>query len=151
MVLKSTKKTVAEVKETEKKSNGKKSIKKVELENLEKELLSEKAEIIKELTSLDEVVLNNSAKDTNKDISGVSIHLADIGTDNQEIEKLLTIRERLDVRLMQIENALLSIKKGDYGVCSNCHKAINIERLLAMPYAEYCIDCMEEMEKTGIL
>ena len=150
MTVKATKKKEISTKNESKKIVRKKRIKKDEIENLKNELLKEKEIILKELASLDEVVLNNSSKDTNKDISGVSIHLADIGTDNQETETLLKIRERVEERLNQVETALNNINKGGYGICNKCHKAINIERLLAMPYTEFCINCMEALEKMRI-
>ena len=48
--------------------------------------------------------------------------------------------------VMRIDNALLRIKKDEYGLCLSCSKSIPTKRLQAVPYAEYCIDCAEQQE-----
>ncbi len=45
------------------------------------------------------------------------------------------------VTVQQIDNALLSIKKGTYGVCEKCGKPISEARLEVLPYATLCIEC----------
>jgi DnaK suppressor protein len=37
--------------------------------------------------------------------------------------------------------------EGTYGRCSNCGSTISIQRLQAIPWARYCIDCQELAEK----
>lgn len=44
--------------------------------------------------------------------------------------------------LLQIENALEKIEKGTYGICDQCHMPIDPERLKVIPYANFCIDCL---------
>lgn len=43
--------------------------------------------------------------------------------------------------LAQIESALQRIKDGTYGICANCEEAISPQRLRAVPWAKYCIEC----------
>jgi len=50
-------------------------------------------------------------------------------------------------RLKQINYALDAIKKGTYGTCEMCDEKISIARLKAKPFAKYCIDCREYIEK----
>ena len=58
----------------------------------------------------------------------------------------------VDARLSQdrsnlrraIEWALARIKKGNYGICAACGKSISRARLKAVPWADYCRDCMEQ-------
>ena len=45
------------------------------------------------------------------------------------------------VTIQQIDNALLRISKGTYGVCEKCGEPISEARLEALPYATLCIDC----------
>lgn len=45
--------------------------------------------------------------------------------------------------LEKIESALLRIKEGSYGICLECGIEITEPRLLAVPYAEYCITCAD--------
>jgi len=49
--------------------------------------------------------------------------------------------------LKEIEEALITIKKGTYGICQMCEEEINPERLKIKPFAKYCIDCREFLEK----
>jgi RNA polymerase-binding transcription factor len=49
------------------------------------------------------------------------------------------------VQLRLIEEALDRIDSGDYGVCLACEEAIPPKRLLALPWARYCVTCQEEV------
>jgi len=49
--------------------------------------------------------------------------------------------------IREIDNALLRIKKGEYGFCLKCGDEIPEQRLQAVPYAEYCIACANKLEK----
>ena len=46
-----------------------------------------------------------------------------------------------------MEGALKRIEAGTYGICENCGRPINIERLEAMPWVTLCIDCKREAER----
>ena len=43
-----------------------------------------------------------------------------------------------------IEWALVRLKKGNYGICAACRNPISRARLKAVPWADYCRDCMEQ-------
>ena len=51
--------------------------------------------------------------------------------------------------LEEINEALIRIEKGTYGICKMCDEPIKIERLEIKPHAKYCIICKEEIEKEG--
>jgi len=61
------------------------------------------------------------------------------------------VLEALDVEarqiVIQIDNALRRIREGEFGVCSNCGETIPEARLDAVPYAEYCIQCAEDLAR----
>jgi len=40
-----------------------------------------------------------------------------------------------------IESALQRIKDGTYGICAHCEEPISPQRLRAVPWAKYCIQC----------
>ena len=48
---------------------------------------------------------------------------------------------RLESQVKEVDKALKRVKDGNYGTCTNCGKAINPERLEALPYVELCIEC----------
>lgn len=50
-------------------------------------------------------------------------------------------------KLKQVESALKRIKENTYGICVKCGKAINPERLMAMPYATFCMTCKKRQER----
>lgn len=52
-------------------------------------------------------------------------------------------------RLELVEQALRRIADGSYGRCQTCGKAIDPERLQALPYATQCIQCQAHSERRG--
>ncbi len=64
---------------------------------------------------------------------------------DRELGFLLNDRER--EKLRNIDEALLRIEDGDYGICEECGCDIPIGRLRAMPFAHYCVKCKEDIEK----
>lgn len=44
-----------------------------------------------------------------------------------------------------IEGALIRIRRGNYGICAACGSAISRARLKAVPWTDYCRDCMEQV------
>lgn len=49
--------------------------------------------------------------------------------------------ESVRADLIRTERAIERIEAGTYGQCTSCGKAINIDRLRAIPEAELCTDC----------
>ena len=59
--------------------------------------------------------------------------------ENDEI--LQAVEETARGELRQIERALERLEAGTYGVCDECGKRIEEERLRAVSYAVHCRDC----------
>ena len=49
--------------------------------------------------------------------------------------------------VQQIDNALLRIKSGDFGICQSCGEDIPQARLEVLPYAAYCVSCAEKKSR----
>jgi DnaK suppressor protein len=62
-------------------------------------------------------------------------------TETLELEKRLTLENRVRQEMAMVEHALDKIKKGTYGLCDNCGKPIDPERLEALPQATLCLKC----------
>lgn len=62
-------------------------------------------------------------------------------------ERIVVLEQRLKNDLREIEAALGKIKKGTYGKCEKCKKAIEVKRLEVKPEAVYCLKCEREFEK----
>lgn len=53
------------------------------------------------------------------------------------------------VQLRLVEEALDRVHSGDYGICLSCEQPIPAKRLLALPWARYCVQCQEEIGSGG--
>ena len=73
-------------------------------------------------------------------------HIAETATVTLDREIDYTLEENSEHVLTEIEGALKRIEEGTYGVCVNCGKPIAEERLAAIPWATYCIDCKRLLE-----
>jgi DnaK suppressor protein len=64
-----------------------------------------------------------------------------------EREKNAALIGVLERKLSDIETALRSIDKGQYGTCERCGKQIELERLEVKPDATLCLSCQQEVER----
>lgn len=64
---------------------------------------------------------------------------------DRELGLLLGDRER--EKLRNIDEALLKIEEGEYGICEECEEDIPIGRLKVVPFAHYCVKCKADIEK----
>jgi len=61
--------------------------------------------------------------------------------------RVTAIKEELNNKSAQIKKALIAIKKGRYGICEDCGKMIDTDRLSIVPEATLCISCEKKREK----
>ena len=61
------------------------------------------------------------------------------------------LEEQEWVKLKQVEVALKKVEDGEYGICEQCEQEILETRLEIMPYTEFCIQCLSEIEKNTSL
>jgi DnaK suppressor protein len=64
---------------------------------------------------------------------------------DRELGLLLGDRER--EKIHSIDEALLRIVEGDYGICEECDEDIPLGRLKAMPFTRHCVKCKSDLEK----
>ena len=62
-------------------------------------------------------------------------------TETLELEKRVALEKRIREQLAEVEHALHKFEKETYGLCDNCGKSIDPERLEALPQANLCMDC----------
>ena len=103
--------------------------------------------IVGDLNHLEKDSLNLSQRDASGDLSGYSLHMADMATDNFDREFNLGLVSNEQQILNQIDEALHKMDEGCFGVCDTCSKPISQKRLQALPYTRYCIKCQAEEEK----
>jgi len=118
------------------------------LDFFKKLLLKMKAQINGDIRSMaDESEGDQSDKG---DVSGHAMHMADVATDMYDREFNLSLASNDRELLQKIQAALIRIDKGTFGLCLKTGKRIPEARLRAVPYAEYCMEVQEEMDRKGV-
>lgn len=74
---------------------------------------------------------------------------ADLSLMDHNKELALQLGERESQMVADIDQALLRIKEGSYGVCARCGKVIDDRRLEAVPTARYDAACQAEIERAN--
>jgi DnaK suppressor protein len=101
--------------------------------------------LISRLPQLNENILEDQAAalelsdDGVKDSSDLSV---------MDVNKELALRhgDRESRMIADIDQALLRIKEGSYGICARCGKTIDERRLEALPTARYDAQCQAAIE-----
>jgi len=106
-------------------------------------LLAKRNEIIRNVVCMEGETLRKQSSD----LSIMPIHMADMGTDNFEMENTLGLMDSERKLLAEIDDALQRIEDGTYGICEGSGKPIPIERLKAIPWARYCVEYASLLEK----
>ena len=129
-----------------KKKSRKTKLKPTEVEEFKALLLAKRTEILGDVSSME----NETLRRPRSDLSNVPIHMADVGTDNFDMENTLGLMDSERKILRKIDDALLRIEEGTYGVCEGNNEPIPKTRLKAIPWARYCVKCANLVEK-GLL
>ena len=74
----------------------------------------------------------------------------DLAVRNYSKNVALAVSENESRQLLHIDEALLRMDDDEYGACQNCEDQINPKRLAAIPWARYCLNCQELLER-GLL
>ncbi len=61
--------------------------------------------------------------------------------------RVSAIKEQLDKKMIQTKKALSRVKIGKYGICEDCGKMIDTDRLIVYPEATFCVKCEAKREK----
>jgi len=64
---------------------------------------------------------------------------------DRQLSHILNDRDR--GKLIEIDEALERIDDGTYGICEECGKRIDSNRLKIMPFARLCVPCKSDIEK----
>lgn len=56
------------------------------------------------------------------------------------------VRDQLDRKIVQTRRALAKVRIGTYGVCEDCGKLIDTDRLMIKPEATLCVACERKRE-----
>ena len=72
--------------------------------------------------------------------------LLDRAADELARNNRLRFKDRESRLIAKIQNCLLTIEEGTYGICQECEEPISLARLKARPVTSYCIDCKTKQE-----
>ena len=82
---------------------------------------------------------SESEDESLSELSSLDQHQADVGTETFNRERDLSILERVEAELSEVEHALTRLDDGSYGKCEACGQAIDDDRLQALPAARFCL------------
>lgn len=109
-----------------------------ELKEFEAIILQKLTSAKEELTSLKESL--SKKNDTGTDYTASTSKLLEDGADTLERESLSQLAARQQKFVINLENALIRIKNGTYGICVDTGKLISKERLKAVPHTMHSIE-----------
>ena len=125
------------------KGKGKNKLTAAEIENFKAMLLEKRNEILGNVRHMEDETLRKSRSE----LSSMPIHMADMGSDNYELENMLGLMDSERRIVREIDDALHRIEEGTYGICEGNNEPIPKARLNAIPWARYCVTCASQMEK----
>ena len=103
-------------------------ISKTDIEKFEAQLREDKEKVLKEIKDLETPTDFGDAPDGGDEESD----------EDEELENRGTEAEKIRGRLADIEDALNKIKTGEYGICDECGRSIELEVLEAAPESNLC-------------
>lgn len=110
-------------------------MRKTQMKKFERVLEAKQTDLIRVLRNRDAITIEKSA-----DALDEVQHAA---------ERELAIRnlDRESNLLRLVRLALRRISDGSHGICMHCEEDINPRRLVAVPWAPYCIQCQEAADR----
>jgi DnaK suppressor protein len=121
------------------------AIKESDLPKFQSLLLEKRDEISKQLNGLRKKIQKSLDEDRVYERNSGDPD-SDFITESSELAKDEWMIRSLDKTLRDIEDALIAMEEGYYGICQKSGKSIEIERLRAIPWAKYSIEVQEEID-----
>ena len=119
---------------------------KEQLKQFRQLLITERAKLTDEIKAIARDV-STSPRDASGDLSGYTVHMADMAADTYDRELSMNIVSSEQEILYQIDDALKRLEDGSFGLCQQCNQSITLSRLKAVPYASLCINCQRLKEQ----
>ncbi|PKL81733.1 MAG: conjugal transfer protein TraR [Ignavibacteriae bacterium HGW-Ignavibacteriae-3] len=129
---------------------------KKELDEFKKIIFEKRNEIIEQLQSFKDQMMDPTTGQYVNENSPYSLHMAEQGTDAMEREKLYLWAQRENKFLGYLDDALQRIDHGSYGICIECidepqHLCptcplVPKDRLAAVPHTQHCLQVKQRMK-----
>lgn len=72
--------------------------------------------------------------------------LTDSATQSSDSQLILKLGEQGWEKLKLVDEALERLESNQFGFCLQCEKSIPEARLDLVPFAQYCVECLEQIE-----
>jgi RNA polymerase-binding protein DksA len=115
-----------------------------QLKALRGQLIAEQRRLLEEIEAEAEEHATSAADAGEEQPSSFS----DMGSELVEHERSLAMENALEHILTDVEHALRKMDAGTYGMCDECGREIDLERLQARPQATICLNCKVQDEHT---
>ena len=112
-------------------------ISKTDIEKFKAQLENDKEKVWKEIKDLEKPT----------DVGDDTDHGEEEADEDEELENRGSGAEKLRGRLADIEDSLNKIKTGEYGICDECKRPVELEVLEAAPESNLC---REDKKSTNI-
>ena len=109
---------------------------------LRKIMLEKRVELMKEIQSQ----LGQSLTEEQQRRFESAMDSGDQALLDLEREMGISLQEKRNRERQMIDEALVSLEEGTYGVCVECGTEISEKRLAVMPFARLCVECQERIE-----
>ncbi len=113
-----------------------------DIETFKERLLKRKRELWQEVREQ----LRREISEEYQDMTKTALDEEDRSVVDLEEETTLTLIEPKKTELEEIEEALLRIEGGEYGICIECGGPVGVKRLEIMPEAPRCTRCQAARE-----
>ena len=101
--------------------------------------------LLSELDSATQTLEGEGAGESSE-LSHVTQHPGDVGTDVADNDREIAVLEAADDRRSEVEAALARLDAGTYGSCVDCGRAIDPARLEFRPEAARCLEDQQKHE-----
>jgi len=102
--------------------------------------------LLRKRAELEDTASPNSLQNSMEHNNGRQGDMADQASGNNEVHIHLRLKQT-DAKILQaIDEALMRIEKGTFGLCRDCGEPIAEARLNAIPWTRVCITCKEKQK-----
>ncbi|MEY5020235.1 MAG: hypothetical protein RLZ22_1323, partial [Verrucomicrobiota bacterium] len=108
-------------------------------------LLDLRDELVDSMSGMTRDTIRNAPEGS--EASGSGQHQGDAGSDAYDRDFALSVLAKEQDALYEIEEALVRIRKGQYGICELSSRKIPQARLEAIPFARLTVECQAQWEK----
>lgn len=111
-------------------------------------LIREKTRVLNLIDKIKEFEGIDSDSMLSSELSLYDNHPADNAQELYDKEKGAALQKNEIEILNSIDDSLKNVEDGTYGKCKACGSSILEQRLEAIPYTQYCINCKKEQNKS---